>query len=576
MHPLLARQLRKFSPALAEDAGCRALLEAVSRAYADHEQDRRLIEQTLETASAELTETNEKLRRESEERMRSLSNYYQRTLEMQEGMTLCFHKTEKGFAHTLCRGRLATRLGWLPERVEGRLLGEFLDPIQAREMDAVYQRAWSGDQCSYEGTSVDGSLTFLAHLSPRLEKDVVCEVIFSGVEITVRKKMEHEMRAAKERAENADRAKTEFLAMMSHEIRTPLNAVLGFAQLLRESNLLPKEREWLKQISTSGESLRDIIGEILDYSKIEAGQLELYHEAIELRPWLTELLEMFQERAKQKNIRIQLEFAQDCPKTIATDATRLRQIFVNLVGNALKFTKEGSIVISADSDPSNDPKHPATLRFSVRDSGIGIPKDRHDRIFKVFSQADTSTTRSYGGTGLGLAITQRLVGALGGEIGFVSAAGEGSTFFFTIKAECSDCHTDDSPGSHRVLVIEDDPTNRLLMEELLCCLGCVVDFADDEKRALALVDGGKVFDAVLMDAQLFRGGQSTAALEIAGRLKNGPRPRFIAIATEGSVTPELDSRWGIDALLLRPVDVAALSAELALVGARSLQTSPHR
>lgn len=438
MNPLLLRQLRKHLPAFNADAEpWQAFLAVVSTAYDDMQKDRDLLEHTLEVTSDELTEANEKLRREAENRLQSLSRYYQQTLELQQGMILCFKKTARGFEHTLCRGQLAGRLGWSPERVEGKALVDFLPHAQAETLQAAYVRAWAGEECACEGTSIDGRLFYLAQLRPRREAGEVCEVIVSCVEITALKNFERELRAAKERAESADRAKGQFLAVMSHEIRTPLNAILGFSQLLHDSeNMTAEQKDWLASIETSGDLLRELIDDILDYSKIEAGKLELNEQLVELEKLLESVVATFRTRAAQKQIDLRLALAPGLPALVFTDGMRLRQILVNLVSNAIKFTRQGRVTLAAAVvAPAEMPAGPGwILRFEVSDTGVGIDPAHRERMFKPFSQADSSTTRTFGGTGLGLAICKRLAMALGGDIDYKSEPGRGSAFFFAIFA----------------------------------------------------------------------------------------------------------------------------------------------
>ena len=583
MNPLLARQIRKHLPHVdPDDAAWRDFFAAVGSAYGELENDRDFLEHTLEVASDELTEANEKLRHESARQLASLIRYYEQTLEFQQGMILCVHHTPAGFRHTLCRGQLLQRLGFTPAEIEGKLVDEVSSPAQAALLNGAFTRAWAGEQVALSFAN-DAGIELFALMRPRVENGTVQEIIASCIEITPLKDAERALRSAKERAESADRAKSEFLAVMSHEIRTPLNAVLGFSEILKASELTAEQLTWVNTICVAGESLLALIDDILDFSKIEAGRLALHLAPASVPTLLDAAVSLFRQRATAKNITLTTAVAPAVPTSIATDGHRLRQILINLIGNAVKFTPSGSVRISVElAAPAPAPDAPCVLRFTVEDSGIGIPLERRERLFKPFSQVDSSTTRHYGGSGLGLAISHRLVHLLGGQIGVESEAGRGSTFSFTIRAPAAAVPWAPAPSaaaaaplpgpaqpSTRILVAEDQTENRLLIATYLREHGYTPDLVENGRLAIEAAVH-QPYDLILMDILMPELDGYSATRAIRRHFAGGVQPRIFALTA--NAFPENRDRCreaGMDGFLTKPINIKQL---LQAVQGESLNT----
>jgi two-component system, sensor histidine kinase and response regulator len=397
-----------------------------------------------------------------------------------------------------------------------------------------------------------------------------------------------DLESAKEGAEAASKAKSQFLANMSHEIRTPMNGVLGLLELLKASNLKEKQRHYVNTALSSSVALLNVINDILDFSKMEAGRMDLVMEEFDLLQTAEDAAALFSEQADAKNIELLCHVSLDIPKRLRGDPTRLRQVLINLIGNAVKFTESGEVVLKIHPIAIQDAS--ATLRFTVSDTGIGIPAEVQAQIFQSFFQADLSTTRKFGGTGLGLTIATQLVRLMGGEIGVDSEHNKGSTFWFTARFDIPDTtpaveatSERQSPRKElkglRVLVVDDNATNRGILNEMLLAWGFAPESATNGPEALRMLEEahseGMQFQLAILDMMM----PGMSGIELARVMRGNihcTNVRLIMLTSlDGPGDMELARQFGIAAYLVKPVRQSWLmNAVTSAMGIEAVNTHP--
>jgi PAS domain S-box-containing protein len=534
-----------------------------------------------------LDETREALRA-SEERFRST-----------------FENAPAGLAHVDANGRfllvnerLCAILGYTRAELLKKTYLDITHPDDLVASEESFTALLRGDWANYvlekRYVRKDGSPVW-AEFFASLQRDAAgapAYVIAVIRDLSERKRLEDELRQAKEAAESANRAKDEFLANVSHEIRTPFGAILGMTELVLDTPLTEDQRQCLQTVRSAADHLLDIINDLLDFSKIEAGKLELDLADFSLRSTLDDALRALAVRAHKKGLELACRVQPDVPDALIGDAGRLRQVLLNLIGNALKFTEQGEVVVRVEvvGDPASEGE--IGLRFAVSDTGIGIPKDKQERIFRAFEQEDTSITRRYGGTGLGLTIASRLVALMGGQISVESEPGRGSTFAFTARfgrqtfpSTEGDTQPVSGPSAApapaatplRILLAEDNEFNTRHLKRLLVRQGHCVRLANNGRQALALAEEA-AFDLLLLDIHMpeLDGFQVARAIREREGVTGEHLPVIALTARSRKEDREKCLAAGMDDFLSKPVRAAELFAAIdrAVSVRRTFQPAP--
>ena len=460
----------------------------------------------------------------------------------------------------------------------------WFDPADREEFVARLIRLKSLANSERRYRRKDGTPVWVLESVTLLEGQTGAPAVIEGtlIDITTRKQAEQEMHRAKEAAESANQAKSEFLANMSHEIRTPMNGVVGMTELLLLTELSKEQRDYAELVLKSADSLLTIINDILDFSKVESGKMQLETIDFVLRTAIEEVADLLAERAQSKGVEMACLIHHDIPVVVRGDPGRLRQILTNLLGNSIKFTQAGEVVLRAKL--AEDSGDDVTIRFDITDTGIGISPEGRRRLFQSFSQADGSTTRKFGGTGLGLAISKRLTELMGGEIGVESEPGKGSTFWFTVKLSKIPANQIVAPTPREdlrglyALAVDDNQTNLQLVRAQTRSWGMVCDVTTRGSEALQMIGAASLqrpYDVAILDMQM----PGMDGLELAEAIKRDPSNEKMKLVLMTSMAQRghaaRSEQVGIAAYLTKPVRQSQLYDCLRTVMGPPSQASPQ-